>query len=74
MIEQVKEVIEKEINPMLALHNGGCELVDVDDGIVSIKMFGGCSGCPSSALTLFNGIIPILQEHVPGVKDVILAQ
>ncbi len=72
MIERIKEVIETEINPQLALHAGGCELLDVDDGIVTLRMFGGCAGCPSSAITLFNGIVPILKEHVPEVKDVIL--
>lgn len=73
MIEKLKSVIENEINPMLALHAGGCELVDVDDGVVTIKMYGGCSGCPSSALTLFNGIVPVIKEHFPEVKDVLLA-
>lgn len=72
MIEQINEVIEKEINPMLELHSGGCELIDVEDGIVTLRLFGGCSGCPSSTITLFNGIIPILQDKVPGIKDVIL--
>lgn len=72
MIEKIQEALEKEINPMLALHAGGCELVDVEDGIVSLKMFGGCSGCPSSAITLFNGIVPILKEACPDIKDVVL--
>ena len=73
MIEDIKRVIEEDINPYLQLHNGGCELVDYDDGIVTIKMFGGCSGCPSSQVTLFNGIIPIFQDKLPEIKDVMLA-
>lgn len=72
MIEQIKEVIEKEINPQLELHAGGCELLDVDDGVVTIRLFGGCSGCPSSHITLFNGIVPILKDKFPDIKDVIL--
>jgi Fe/S biogenesis protein NfuA len=72
VIEQVREIIEKEINPQLALHAGSCELVDIDDGIVTIRLFGGCSGCPSSHITLFNGIVPILKEHLPDIKDVVL--
>lgn len=72
MIERIKEVIDSEINPMLALHSGGCELLDVDDGVVTLRMYGGCSGCPSSSITLFNGIVPILREHVPEIKDVLL--
>jgi Fe/S biogenesis protein NfuA len=72
MIEEIKLVIEKEINPQLELHSGGCELLDVDDGIVTIRLFGGCSGCPSSHITLFNGIVPILKDKFPDIKDVIL--
>lgn len=73
MLEEISKVIESEINPALALHAGGCELVDYSDGIVTLKMFGGCSGCPSSAITLFNGIVPILKENFPEIKDVVLA-
>ena len=72
MIEKLKEVIEKEINPQLGLHAGGCELLDVDDGVVTLRLYGGCSGCPSSQITLFNGIVPILKERFPEIKDVIL--
>jgi Fe/S biogenesis protein NfuA len=72
MIDQVKKVIEDDINPYLAMHAGGCELVDVDDGVVVLKLFGGCSGCPSSQITLFNGIVPILKEKIPEIRDVLL--
>ncbi|MEY4629977.1 MAG: hypothetical protein RIQ81_97 [Pseudomonadota bacterium] len=72
MIDQIKEIIEKEINPQLELHSGGCELVDVEDGIVTIRLYGGCSGCPSSHITLFNGIVPILKEKLPDIQDVVL--
>ncbi|MBM4251226.1 MAG: NifU family protein [Deltaproteobacteria bacterium] len=73
MLEKIKEIIENEINPQLQLHAGGCELIDVDDGVVTLRMYGGCSGCPSSTITLFNGIVPILKEHFPDIKDVLLA-
>ncbi|MEZ4743048.1 MAG: NifU family protein [Bdellovibrionota bacterium] len=72
-IETINQVIEKEINPYLEMHAGGCELVDVDDGVITIRLFGGCSGCPSSHITLFNGIVPIFREHFPELKDVLLA-
>ncbi len=72
MIEQIKDVIASDINPMLELHAGGCELLDVDDGIVTLRLFGGCSGCPSSQITLFNGIVPILREKIPEIRDVVL--
>ncbi len=72
MIDQIKEIITQDINPQLELHSGGCELVDVEDGVVTIRLFGGCSGCPSSHITLFNGIVPILKEKLPEIRDVVL--
>ena len=72
MIEKIKEIIANDINPQLELHAGGCELLDVEDGVVTLRLFGGCSGCPSSQLTLFNGIVPILKEKIPEIKDVVL--
>ena len=73
-IESIKKVIETQINPYLAMHQGGAEFVDFEDGVVTLKLFGGCSGCPSSQLTLFNGIVPILKEHFPEIiEDVVLA-
>ena len=74
MIEQIKKVIDEDINPYLAMHSGGCELIEVDEpeGIVTLRLFGGCSGCPSSQITLFNGIVPIFKEKIPEIKDIVL--
>lgn len=75
MIEKLKHVIAEEINPYLAIHQGSAELVDFEDGVVTLKLQGGCSGCPSSQLTLFNGIVPIIKEHFPeDVDDIVLDQ
>ena len=72
MKDQIEEIIKKDINPQLELHAGGCELIDVEDGIVTLRLYGGCSGCPSSQITLFNGIVPILKEKIPDIRDVVL--
>lgn len=70
MNNKIKEVISKEINPILEIHNGSCELVKIEDNNVYLKLKGGCAGCPSSKLTLFNGISPILLEHFPEIKSI----
>lgn len=70
--DQVEKVIEDEINPYLAMHQGGCELIGIEDRTVTLRLHGGCSGCPSSQITLFNGIVPILKEKFPEVEDVLL--
>lgn len=72
MIDKIKKIIEEEINPYLKMHSGSCEFIDFEDNIVTIRLHGGCSGCPSSQITLFNGIIPILKEKLPDIEDVVL--
>lgn len=69
-IEEVIKVVEDEINPYLALHAGSCQVqgLNPETKIVSIRLNGGCAGCPSSAMTLYNGIVPILQEHFPELE------
>lgn len=71
MQKRIKEVIDREIAPMLAMHGGGVELVDItEDGIVKLKLVGGCSGCPSAQLTLSNLIESVLKEKIPEIKKV----
>jgi Fe-S cluster biogenesis protein NfuA len=55
----------------LIADGGNVELVDVQDGIVSLKLTGACAGCPMSTLTLKNGIERILKEELSDVKEVV---
>lgn len=70
MREKVEEVLN-QIRPNLHADGGDVELVDVKDGIVSLKLKGACSGCPMSTMTLKNGIERILKEEISGVKEVV---
>jgi NFU1 iron-sulfur cluster scaffold homolog, mitochondrial len=72
MEEQIKQVIIDDINPYLAMHAGSCDFVSYEEGVVTIRLQGGCSGCPSSQITLFNGITPILKEKLPEIEEVLL--
>lgn len=69
MKEKVQAVIEK-IRPMLQADGGDVELVDVDGGLVKVRLQGACAGCPMSQMTLKNGIERILKEQVPEVETV----
>lgn len=69
MKEQVEKTLE-EIRPMLALHAGNIELVDVAGGVVRVRMLGTCHGCPLSALTLKAGVEGVLKEKIPGITAV----
>ncbi len=69
IVEQVKEVLDK-LRPFLLRDGGDCELVDVEDGIVKLRLLGACGSCPSSTITLKAGIERALLEEVPGVVEV----
>lgn len=70
MREKVEEVLNK-IRPSLKADGGDVELVDVKEGIVSVKLTGHCAGCPMSSMTLKNGIERILKEQISDVKKVV---
>ena len=71
MLEKVKEVIENEVRPALAMEGGSIELVSVDDGVVKVKLSGACAGCPMSQYTLVNFVEATLKDKIPDVKGVI---
>ena len=73
MKERVQEAIEK-IRPMLQRDGGDVELVDVKDGIVTVRLKGACHGCPMAQMTLKNGIEKLLKREVPEVRSVQAAQ
>ena len=70
MQDKVEEVLEK-VRPVLVRDGGNVELVEVDGGIVKVKLVGACAGCPMSTLTLKNGIERILKQEIPEVKEVV---
>lgn len=69
MFEQVQEVLDK-LRPYLLRDGGDCELIDIEDGIVKLRLLGNCGSCPSSTITLKAGIERALLEEVPGVLEV----
>jgi Fe-S cluster biogenesis protein NfuA len=69
MREKVETAINK-IRPMLQADGGDVELVDVEDGIVKVRLQGACAGCPMSQMTLKNGIERFLKKEIPEVKSV----
>jgi Fe-S cluster biogenesis protein NfuA len=69
MKEKVEKALEK-VRPMLQADGGDVELVDVQEGIVTVRLKGACGGCPMSQMTLKNGIERILKEEVPEVVSV----
>lgn len=70
----MKEKIEKALNkirPALMADGGNVELVDVEEGVVKVRLTGACGGCPMSQMTLKMGIERHLKQEVPEVKEVV---
>jgi Fe-S cluster biogenesis protein NfuA len=70
MINKIQEIIETQIRPALQMDGGDIEFVDVEDGIVKVRLVGACSHCPSSAMTLYEGVEKMLMEKIPEVKGI----
>ena len=71
LYEQVAQLFETKVNPMVARHGGAVELIDVQDGVVMLRMGGGCQGCGMADVTLRQGIEAMLRQHAPEVKGLV---
>ena len=70
MREKVEAALEK-IRPALQADGGDVQLVDVNEGVVTVRLTGACGGCPMATMTLHQGIERVLREQVPEVKEVV---
>lgn len=70
MKEKVAAVLA-QIRPALQSDGGDVELVDVNEGIVRLKLKGACASCPMATMTLRHGIERILKEQIPELKEVL---
>lgn len=70
MEHEVRRSLEK-IRPSVQLDGGDIELVSIEEGVVTVRLFGACEGCPMSPVTLRAGIERLLREEVPSVREVI---
>jgi Fe-S cluster biogenesis protein NfuA len=70
VVAQIKEIIEHRVRPAVAQDGGDITFHSFENGIVKLKLQGSCSGCPSSSVTLKNGIESMLRHYVPEVESV----
>lgn len=70
MREKIEAALEK-IRPSLVADGGNVQLVDIENGTVTVRMTGACGGCPMATYTLKQGIEKALKKEVPEVKEVI---
>jgi Fe-S cluster biogenesis protein NfuA len=71
MEEKVQKIIDK-MRPYIQMHGGDVSLLEINDGIVKLKVSGACVGCGMHDET-FNGMLGgMIKEEVPEVKDIII--
>jgi Fe-S cluster biogenesis protein NfuA len=70
VVVQIRELIDTRVRPVVARDGGDITFHDFRDGTVFLHMKGACSGCPSSTMTLKNGIENMLRHFVPEVQSV----
>ncbi len=68
--EQITELLDDRVRPAVAGDGGDIVFHGFKEGIVYLKMQGACAGCPSSTMTLKNGIENLLRYYVPEVEEV----
>ncbi len=70
IVKEIREIIETRVRPSVMQDGGDIVFHDFKDGIVRLELHGACSGCPSSTVTLKNGIENMLKYYVPEVISV----
>lgn len=71
VVKQIKTIINTEIRPAVAMDGGDIVFDRYENNVVYIHMRGACSGCPSSTLTLKQGIEVRLKEAIPEISEVV---
>ena len=70
-IKKINEVLDTKIRPAVARDGGDIKFKSFENGVVKVELQGSCSGCPSSLMTLKQGVQNLLCHYLPEVKEVI---
>ena len=69
--KKIVKILDEKIRPAVAKDGGDIRLKEFKDGIVKVQLQGSCSGCPSSTMTLKQGVQNLLCHYLPEVKEVV---
>ena len=70
IINKINEILDSKIRPAVAKDGGDITFKSFKDGIVTVELKGSCSGCPSSIMTLKQGVQNLLCHYIPEIKSV----
>lgn len=71
LLDKVTDLLDRQANPAIAAHGGHVSAEKVSDGVVYLRMSGGCQGCAASAATLRGGIENMLRAAIPELRDIV---
>ena len=69
--QKIVKILNQKIRPAVAKDGGDIKFKEFKDGVVKVQLQGSCSGCPSSTMTLKQGVQNLLRHYLPEVKEVI---
>ena len=69
--KKIINILETKVSPAVARDGGDIKFKEFKDGVVIVNLQGSCSGCPSSAMTLKQGVQNLLCHYIPEIKEVI---
>ena len=70
VVNKINEILDEKIRPAVARDGGDITFKSFENGIVTVELKGSCSGCPSSVMTLKQGVQNLLCHYIPEVKSV----
>ena len=68
--KKIIKILDQKIRPAVAKDGGDIKFIEFNNGIVKVQLQGSCSGCPSSTMTLKQGVQNLLKHYLPEVKEV----
>jgi len=69
--KKIIKILETKVRPAVARDGGDIKFKEFKDGVVTVSLQGSCSGCPSSTMTLKQGVKNLLCHYIPEIKEVI---
>ena len=72
--KKIVKILDQKIRPAVAKDGGDIKFKEFKDGVVKVQLQGSCSGCPSSTMTLKQGVQNLLCHYLPEVKEVVAIQ
>lgn len=71
VVQKIKEILANNVRPVVESDGGMIDFKSYQEGIVTLSLKGSCSGCPSSTVTLKNGIEALMKRLIPEVQEVV---